>query len=280
MPKTLTGDSLLSRLIVEPGKRVQLNDDHADNTFGWEKHEALAALEENRQKLSDLQYKLYADGRQALLVVIQAIDAGGKDGTVHDIFTAMNPQGCVVTSFKAPTAEELKHDYLWRVHQRVPARGMVGVFNRSHYEDVLIVRVEKLVPKEVWRERYAQINEFERMLTSNSVRIVKLFLQISRDEQKERLEDRLKDPNRQWKFSPEDLVKRRQWPEYQKAFEAMLTKCSTKRAPWYVIPANKKWFRNLAVSQILADGIESWKMHYPPPPADLEELREALRAER
>jgi len=268
VPKTLTGDSLISRLIVEPGKRVQLHDEHAASTFGWEKHEALTALEENREKLSDLQYKLYADGRQALLVVIQAIDAGGKDGTVHDIFTAMNPQGCVVTSFKAPTAEELKHDYLWRVHQRVPARGMVGVFNRSHYEDVLIVRVEKLVPKSVWRERYEQINEFERMLTSNSVRIVKLFLQISRGEQKERLEARLQDPNRQWKFSPEDLVKRRQWPEYQKAFEAMLTKCSTQHAPWYVIPADKKWFRNLAVSTILATEMGRMPLRFPEPTYD------------
>ena len=268
MPKTLTGDSLISRLIVEPGKRVQLSDDHAANTFGWEKPEAVAALEENREKLSDLQYKLYADGRHALLVVIQAIDAGGKDGAVHDIFTAMNPQGCVVTSFKAPTAEELKHDYLWRVHQRVPARGMVGVFNRSHYEDVLIVRVEKLVQKAVWRERYEQINEFERMLTHNSVRIIKVFLQISKGEQKKRLEDRLKDPNRQWKFSPEDLVKRRQWPEYQKAFEAMLTKCNTKHAPWYLIPADRKWFRNLAVSQIVATEMGRMPLRFPEPTFD------------
>ena len=273
MAKTLTGDSLIERLFVEPGKRVQLSDEHAANTFGWEKHEAIAMLEDNREKLSNLQYKLYADGRRALLVVIQAIDAGGKDGTVHDIFTAMNPQGCVVTSFKAPTAEELKHDYLWRVHQRVPPRGMVGVFNRSHYEDVLIVRVEKLVPKEVWSARYAQINEFERMLTSNSVRIVKLFLQISKGEQKKRLEDRLQDPNRQWKFSPEDLVKRRQWPEYQKAFEAMLTKCSTKHAPWYVIPADRKWFRNLAVSQILATEMGRMPLRFPEPTYDPAKIR-------
>jgi PPK2 family polyphosphate:nucleotide phosphotransferase len=273
VPKTLTGDSLIERLFVEPGRRVQLHDEHANNTFGWEKYEALAMLEENRQKLSDLQYKLYADGRHALLVVLQAIDAGGKDGTVHDIFTAMNPQGCVVTSFKAPTAEELKHDYLWRVHQRVPARGMVGVFNRSHYEDVLIVRVEKLVPKAVWRERYAQINEFERMLASSSVRIVKLFLQISKKEQKERMEDRLKDPNRRWKFSPDDLVKRRQWPEYQKAFEAMLSKCSTQHAPWYVIPADKKWFRNLAVSEILAREMGRLPLRFPEPTYDPSKIR-------
>ena len=273
MPKTLTGDSLIERFFVEPGKRAQLNDDHAGITFGWDKPGAVAMVEENRKKLSDLQYKLFADGRHALLVVIQAIDAGGKDGTVHDIFTAMNPQGCIVTSFKAPTAEELRHDYLWRVHQRVPARGMVGVFNRSQYEDVLIVRVEKLVPKAVWRERYEQINEFERMLTSNSVRIVKVFLQISKEEQKKRLEDRLRDPNRQWKFSPEDLVKRRQWAEYQKAFEAMLTRCSTKHAPWYVIPADKKWFRNLAVSQIVATEMGRMPLRFPEPSYDPAEIR-------
>jgi PPK2 family polyphosphate:nucleotide phosphotransferase len=268
VPNILTGDSLIERLIVEPGKRMKLQDDHADRTFGWEKHEALGALESNRGKLSELQYKLYADGRYALLVVLQAIDAGGKDGTVHDLFTAMNPQGCVVTSFKAPTAEELKHDYLWRIHQRVPARGMVGVFNRSHYEDVLIVRVEKLVAEEVWRERYAQINEFEHMLTSNSVRIVKIFLQISKAEQKKRMEDRLKDPRRQWKFSPDDLVKRRQWSEYQAAFEAMLSRCSTQHAPWYVIPADRKWFRNLAVSQILATEMGRLPLRFPEPSYD------------
>jgi len=266
--KVLTGDSLLSRLLVKPGKRVQLRDDHAANTFGWEKHEAIAALEENRQKLSELQYKLYADGGHALLVVIQAIDAGGKDGTVRDIFTAMNPQGCVVTSFKAPTSEELKHDYLWRVHQKVPARGMVGVFNRSHYEDVLVVRVDKLVPKEVWQARYEQINHFEKMLTSNGVHIVKVFLQISKAEQKQRLENRLKEPDKQWKFSPEDLQKRRQWSQYQLAFEAMLTRCSTDHAPWYQIPADRKWFRSLAVSEILVTEMGRLGLRFPRPKYD------------
>jgi PPK2 family polyphosphate:nucleotide phosphotransferase len=273
VPKLLTGDSLISRLIVEPGKRVQLKDDHAGRTFGWEKHEAIQALEENRQKLSDLQYKLYADGRRALLVLIQAIDAGGKDGTVRDIFTSMNPQGCVVTSFKAPTSEELKHDYLWRVHKRVPARGMVGVFNRSHYEDVLIARVAKLVPEQVWQQRYEQINDFEKMLTSNAVRIIKVFLHISRAEQKQRLENRLREPNKQWKFSPEDLGKRRQWPEYQKAFEAMLTKCSTRHAPWYLIPADKKWFRSLAVSEIIATEMGRMSLRFPKPTYDPSKYR-------
>lgn len=273
MAKPLTGDNLVERLIVPPGKRAQLNDNRADRTFGWEKPEALVELQDKLRKLSDLQYKLYADGRQAVLVVLQAIDAGGKDGTVHDVFTSMNPQGCVVNSFKAPTAEELKHDYLWRIHRRVPARGMVGVFNRSHYEDVLIVRVEKLVPEEVWRERYAQINEFERMLAANSVRIVKIFLHISKGEQKQRLEDRLHDPNRQWKFSPDDLVKRRKWSEYQQAFEAMLTRCSTKHAPWYVVPADRKWFRNLAVAQIVATEMGRLPLRFPKPSYDPTTIR-------
>ena len=263
MPKSLIGDSLIERLIVPAGKRVQLSDDHANRTFGWEKPEAQAALQEHLKTLSDLQYKLYADGRHAFLVVLQAIDAGGKDGTVHDICTSMNPQGCVVTSFKAPSAEELKHDYLWRIHKRVPERGMVGVFNRSHYEDVLVVRVEKLVPESVWRERYAEINEFERMLTGSGVRIIKIFLQISKEEQKERLEGRLKDPTKQWKFSPEDVAKRRQWGEYQKAFEAMLTRCSTRHAPWYVIPSDRKWFRNLAVAQILTTEMGRLPLRFP-----------------
>lgn len=273
MPKILTGDALISRLIVKPGKRVQLNDEHAGNSFGWEKHEAIEALQANREKLSALQYKLYADGRHALLVVLQAIDAGGKDGTVRDIFTSMNPQGCVVSSFKAPTPEELRHDYLWRVHQRVPGRGMVGVFNRSHYEDVLIVRVAKLVPKAVWQQRYEQINDFEKLLTGSSVRVIKIFLHISRGEQKLRLENRLKDPDRQWKFSPEDLAKRRQWPQYRKAFEAMLTKCSTKHAPWYVIPADKKWFRNLAVSHIVATEMGRMPLRFPQPTFDPSKIR-------
>jgi PPK2 family polyphosphate:nucleotide phosphotransferase len=271
--KALIGESLVERLLVAPGKRVKLQDDHADRTFGWKKPEAEAMLEENREKLSELQYKLYADGRFALLIVLQAIDAGGKDGTVHHVFTAMNPQGCVVTSFKAPSAEELKHDYLWRVHQRVPPRGMVGVFNRSHYEDVLIVRVEKLVPEAMWSKRYEEINEFERMLTSNNVRIIKLFLQISRDEQKQRFEDRLKDPKHQWKFSPEDLVKRRQWPQYQEAFEAMLNRCNTRHAPWYVIPADRKWFRNLAVSEIVATEMGRMPLRFPEPSFDPAKIR-------
>jgi PPK2 family polyphosphate:nucleotide phosphotransferase len=230
-------------------------------------------LEENRKRMGELQFKLYADGRFALLVVLQAIDGGGKDGTVRSVFTAFNPQGCTVASFKAPSTEELRHDYLWRVHKRVPPRGEVGVFNRSHYEDVLVVRVDNLVPEEVWSLRYAQINDFERMLSENSVHVVKFFLHISKDEQRLRLEQRLHDPTRQWKFGPEDLEKRKQWDAYQSAFEDALTRCSTKWAPWYVIPADRKWFRNLAVSQIVVNELGKLPLRFPKPAFDPSKIR-------
>jgi PPK2 family polyphosphate:nucleotide phosphotransferase len=206
-------------------------------------------------------------------VVLQAIDGGGKDGTVRHVMTAFNPQGCTVTSFKAPTALELRHDYLWRIHQQVPPRGEVGVFNRSHYEDVLVVRVDNLVPKPVWTERYDQINAFERMLGANGVHVVKFFLQISKDEQRRRMEDRLREPAKQWKFSPEDLAKRKQWDDYQTAFEDMLTRCGTDEAPWYLIPADRKWFRNLAVSQILASELGKLPLQFPKPKYDPSKIR-------
>jgi len=274
MPKKpLSGTRLIDELIVKPGGRRRLEDDDARESFGWEKHEALLAFEENRKQLADLQYKLYADGRHALLVVLQATDGGGKDSTVRDVFTSMNPQGCVVTSFKAPTSDELKHDYLWRVHQNVPARGMVGVFNRSHYEDVLVVRVENLVPEEVWKRRYAHLNDFERMLTDCNVHVIKLFLQISKAEQKQRFQERLSDPSKFWKFNEDDLAKRKHWAAYQEAFEAMLARCSTEYAPWYVIPSDRKWFRNLAVSEILVSALRGLPLKFPEPTVDPAKVR-------
>jgi len=274
MPKKpLSGTRLIDELIVKPGGRRRLEDDDARESFGWEKHEALLAFEENRKQLADLQYKLYADGRHALLVVLQATDGGGKDSTVRDVFTSMNPQGCVVTSFKAPTSDELKHDYLWRVHQNVPARGMVGVFNRSHYEDVLVVRVENLVPEEVWKRRYAHLNDFERMLTDCNVHVIKLFLQISKAEQKQRFQERLSDPSKFWKFNEDDLAKRKHWAAYQEAFEAMLARCSTEHAPWYVIPSDRKWFRNLAVSEILVSALRGLPLKFPEPTVDPAKVR-------
>lgn len=271
--KALDGKALIEQLIVKPGKKVKLRDEQARDDHGWEKEEAVDAFQENRKRLGELQYKLYADGRFGVLVVLQATDGGGKDSTVRDVFTSMNPQGCVVTSFKAPTAQELKHDYLWRVHQNVPEKGVVGVFNRSHYEDVLVVRVENLAPEATWKQRYDHINNFERMLTDCDIRVVKFFLQISKDEQKQRMEERLTDPAKQWKFNSDDLVKRKHWDAYQEAFEAMLARCSTDHAPWYVIPADRKWFRNLAVSEILLKELSALPLRFPSPTYDPKKIR-------
>jgi PPK2 family polyphosphate:nucleotide phosphotransferase len=260
---TAIDESLIKKLRVKPGDKVRLDDDNADHTHGWKKSDAEAVLESTRKLLEEQQTRLYADGRFAVLVVLQATDGAGKDSTIKNVMTAFNPQGCTVTSFKAPSSEEMKHDYLWRVHKNVPPRGEIGVFNRSHYEEVLIVRVDNLVPKEVWKKRYDHINDFERMLTESNVSIVKFFLQISKDEQKKRLEDRLDDPTKQWKFNVDDLDKRKKWDEYQRAYEDALTRCSTKEAPWYIIPANHKWFRNLAISQILAAELGKLPLRYP-----------------
>jgi PPK2 family polyphosphate:nucleotide phosphotransferase len=271
--KASNGTALVDRFVVTPGKKVRLRDEQAGNVYGWEKEDAIDAFQANRKRLEELQYKFYADGRFGLLVVLQATDGGGKDSTVRDVFTSMNPQGCVVTSFKAPTAQELKHDYLWRAHRCVPERGMVGIFNRSHYEDVLVVRVENLVPEATWKLRYDHINDFERMLNDNDIRVVKFFLQISKDEQKQRMEERLSDPAKQWKFNADDLEKRKRWDEYQEAFEAMLNRCSTECAPWYVIPSDRKWFRNLAVSEILLKVLNELPLQFPAPTYDPKKIR-------
>jgi PPK2 family polyphosphate:nucleotide phosphotransferase len=252
-------------LRVRPGEKVSLRDDDAGRTLGWKQDAAMAATARLMPELDELQYRLYADGRFGLLVVFQAIDGGGKDSTIRHVISAFNPQGCIVTSFKAPSGEELRHDYLWRVHQHAPAHGEIAVFNRSHYEDVLVVRVDSLVPKEVWKRRYQQINEFERLLTACNTRVVKIFLHISKDEQRRRFEERIKEPHKRWKFDPADLAKRAQWDDYQRAFENMLTRCSTKRAPWYVVPADNKWLRNLAVAQILKTTLQSLPLRFPVP---------------
>jgi PPK2 family polyphosphate:nucleotide phosphotransferase len=273
MSEPIALTDLPGKLRVASRQKVSLEDRDANRTFGWEKQAAERAHVLNCESLKDLQYKLHADGRFGLLIVLQAIDAGGKDGTIRHVITAFNPQGCTVTSFKAPSQEELRHDYLWRVHRRTPGRGEIGVFNRSHYEDVLIVRVDKLAPKEVWSRRYDQINDFERLLVENDIHIVKIFLHISKDEQKERLEARLAQPDKQWKFDLTDLEKRKQWDEYREAFEAMLSRCSTEHAPWYVIPADRKWFRDLAVSQILVHELNALPLQFPKPAFDPGRIR-------
>jgi PPK2 family polyphosphate:nucleotide phosphotransferase len=266
--------NLREKLTIPPGKKVKLSNYDADDTLGWKKSRTTKArLDKVLQRLDDTQYLLYAEKKHALLVVLQSMDAGGKDGTIRHVMSGLNPQGCRVTSFKVPTAEEAGHDFLWRVHKAVPIKGEIGIFNRSHYEDVLVVRVHKLVPQAIWSKRYDQINDFERALTESSVTILKFFLHISKDEQKKRFEQRLDDPTKRWKISPADFEERKLWDEYQKAYEDAISRCGTPWAPWYIIPANKKWLRNLAVSHIVLRALEGLKMKYPKPAFDLSQFK-------
>jgi len=223
--------------------------------------------------MAKAQYLLYADGSQSLLVVLQALDAGGKDGVVRHVFSAMNPQGTSVFSFKQPSELEAAHDFLWRAHLHTPGKGEVVIFNRSHYEDVLVVRVHKLVTEAVWSKRYELINDFEKMLHDNGTRILKFYLHISPEEQLERFKQRLDDPMRHWKISESDYSERKLWPDYIEAFEDAMEKTSTKHAPWYVIPSNHKWFRNLVISEIVADTLEDMDLKLPPTQVDIAEIR-------
>ncbi len=264
---------LAHELAVTAGARFKLaNIDPAD-THGMEKGGADERLEKNCKRLSVLQYQLYAESQRALLVVLQGIDAGGKDGTISHVMRGMNPQGVTVTPFKVPEGAETRHDYLWRVHNAVPEYGKIGIFNRSHYEDVLVVRVHNLAPQSVWSKRYQQINDFERMLSENRVHVVKFLLYISKEEQAKRFRARLDDKTKSWKFSEADVKERGYWDQYIEAYNDALRKCSTPQAPWYVIPANKKWFRNLAVSDILIHTLEAMKMKFPKAPADLSHIQ-------
>jgi PPK2 family polyphosphate:nucleotide phosphotransferase len=261
--------ALAERLRVKPNQRVRLGSiDPADTLDLPAKDKSKDLLEKNSERIAALQEILYAEGRRALLVVLQALDAGGKDGTTRSVFHGVNPQGCRVASFKAPSSTELAHDYLWRIHHALPARGEIGIFNRSHYEDVLVVRVDSLVPKDVWSARYEQINAFERHLVDNGTEIVKIYLHISREEQAERLRERVSDPEKRWKFSPDDLRKRAQWDDYRAAYEDAIRRCSTEHAPWYVVPADRNWVRNVAVSAIVRAKLESMDPQYPKPKWD------------
>ncbi len=248
---------------VEPGTTISLADIDPDATGGFEKDASKEALDIERDRIRKVQERLYAEHRRSLLVVFQAIDTGGKDGTIRGVFDGVNPQGCQVSSFKVPSIEELDHDFLWRYHLRTPRRGMIGVFNRSHYEDVLVVRVKDLVPEAIWQQRYGLINDFERLLTESGTVVLKFFLHISKDEQKRRLEERIVDPEKHWKFDPGDLIERKSWDAYQLAFGDALSRCSTPYAPWHVVPANRKWYRNLAVARTIADTLEAMDPHYP-----------------
>ena len=261
-------------LAVKPGQKVKLAKYDPRDTLGWKKDHAMkVSLDKALKKIDDLQYVLYAEHKRAVLIVLQGLDAAGKDGTIRHVMSGINPQGCPVTSFKAPSPEEAAHDFLWRVHKAVPVFGDLGIFNRSHYEDVLIVRVHNLVPREIWSQRYEQINRFEKILHENNVKILKFFLHISKEEQKKRLLERVDDPNKRWKVSQADFNERLFWDAYQKAYEEALTRCCTPDAPWYIIPADKKWFRNLAISHIIAETLEKMDLKFPEPSIDLKKLK-------
>ena len=268
-----------AKFVVEPGTSVRLRK--IDPAFKG-KHEspetAMPDLAKCVERIRNLQYPLYADGDQSLLIVLQALDAGGKDGVVRHVFSSMNPQGTSVFGFKQPSKLEASHDFLWRAHLRTPAKGEVVIFNRSHYEDVLVVRVHKLVSKDVWSKRYELINDFEKMLIKEGTRIVKFYLHISPEEQLERFKQRLDDPHRHWKISEADYSERELWPNYIKAFEEAMEKTSTKHAPWYVIPSNHKWFRDLAISAIVADTLEDMNLKLPPTKVDMAEIRRKYHA--
>jgi len=264
------------RFVVEPGKRVKLakiDPSYCGKHLAEE--DARSEAERYGHKLNKLQDLLYSEARHSLLIVLQAMDAGGKDGTVRHAIGSMNPMGADVTAFKQPTAEELKHDFLWRVHPHAPAKGMVAIFNRSHYEDVLVVRVHKLVKKSVWSKRYELINDFERLLRhENNTQVIKFFLHISPEEQLKRFHERLTDPARNWKISEDDYKEREYWDDYMKAYEDVFAETSTRHAPWYIIPANHKWFRNLAVSQIEAATMEDLGMKMPKPQVNLARIHQ------
>ena len=249
---------------LTPDQPIQLNQFPSDGQLFYEDR-ASAELEfrKLRDELMLLKRRLYAEGKYKLLVVFQAMDAGGKDGTIRRVFRGVNPQGVGVRSFKIPNKRELAHDFLWRVHMAVPARGMIGVFNRSHYEDVLVVRVHNIVPESVWRPRYLQINNFEQLLAESGTTILKFYLHISSEEQRERFQDRIDDPEKNWKFSLEDLEKRKYWNLYMQAYEEMLSKTTSLWAPWYVIPANQKWYRNLAVTKVIVAALRRLDPQFP-----------------
>jgi PPK2 family polyphosphate:nucleotide phosphotransferase len=262
------------RYRVKPGLRVSLDGIEANETraFRGGKREAEDAIGSLNRKLDELQELLYAEHRHQVLIVLQGMDTSGKDGTIRHVFEGVNPQGVKVSSFKKPTPLELDHDFLWRIHQCLPAKGEIVIFNRSHYEDVLAVRVHNLVPRTIWQSRYESINNFEKMLHREGVTILKFFLHISRVEQKKRLQERLDDKKKHWKFSAADLAERKLWSDYQKAYEALLSRTSTEYAPWYILPSDKKWYRNLAVATVLVESLEALHMKYPKGDVDPDEI--------
>jgi len=260
---------------VKPGRKLSLKAFDPDDTGNYKKNDngkasAKGETEKHIAKVSQLQERLYANGTRSLLVVLQGMDTSGKDGTIRSVMSGVNPQGCKVVSFKTPSSKELAHDFLWRVHQEVPAKGQIGIFNRSHYEDVLITRVHGWVSDRVVKRRFNQIKEFEELLVENGTAILKFFLHISKAEQKERLEARIADPEKRWKWNSGDLEERKRWDDYIRAFEDVISATSTAQAPWYIVPANRKWYRNLVVAERVVDALERMKLKTPPAPSGID----------
>jgi PPK2 family polyphosphate:nucleotide phosphotransferase len=278
-PTGETKVNYLEQFRVRPGTKVRLKEIDPAFKDRHESHEeATEEIEDYQKKLGEYQKLLYAEQRHSLLICLQGMDTGGKDGTINHVMSAMNPQGCRVAAFRQPSAEEAAHDFLWRVHRVVPANGEVVIFNRSHYEDVLIVRVHNLVPERIWSRRYDQINAFEKCLVEHDTHILKFYLHISKEEQLNRFKQRLDDPTKQWKISEADYKERSYWDDYMAAYEDALSRCSTEQAPWFIIPADHKWFRNLAVARIMVEHFEGLRMSYPKPSVDLEHIRREYHA--
>jgi PPK2 family polyphosphate:nucleotide phosphotransferase len=262
----------MKQYLVKSGEKVKLSEWDPNDTAGFKggKKEGLAEVENLNTKLEELQELLFAEHKHKVLIVLQAMDTGGKDGVIRRVFDGVNPQGVRVAGFKVPTQEELDHDYLWRVHKVAPGKGEMVIFNRSHYEDVLVVRVHNYVPPEVWKKRFEQINQFERLLAENGTTILKFFLHIGLDEQKERLQARLDEPAKRWKFRLGDLEERKLWNNYMQAYEDVLSKTSTGYAPWFIVPANRKWYRDLIVSSVLVEALQNLNMKFPEPEENLD----------
>jgi len=274
----VTGRRFVKEFQIAPGSSVRLRDFEPGYKGGYNKHRALEKTEDLRQKMSELQQDLFAERKRSLLIVLQALDAGGKDGVIKHVIGSMNPDGCRVANFKEPTQQELAHDFLWRVEAQTPAKGEIAIFNRSHYEDVLIVRVHNQVPKSTWSKRYQQINDFERRLIQNGTQVLKFFLHISKEEQLQRFEERLDDPAKRWKIGEADYNEREYWDDYLRAYEDVFRMCNSEEAPWFVIPADRKWFRDLAVSEIIVSTMESMNFQVPAPSVDIQEIRRKYHA--
>lgn len=269
----MKGKRYIDRFRIAPGERVHLGDFDPNYKGNEDKREAAGKIAKLRDKMGDLQQQLFAERKRSILICLQGLDAGGKDGVIKHVIGSMNPDGCHVANFKEPSQEELAHDFLWRIEAQMPKKGDVAIFNRSHYEDVLIVRVHNLVPKGTWSKRYDQINDFERRHIDNGTRILKFFLHISKQEQLKRFEQRLDDPAKRWKISEADYTEREYWDDYMRAYEDALARCNTEESPWFVIPADHKWFRDLSISEIIVATLESMHIQVPQPTVDIEEIR-------